>query len=114
MKYTKQEIDLASESKQSIRHSKWISVATFGSTFPDGDGGDGTGACDVWVQIGESDGNWYLRTQDDAGGSDDCDATPFSCRAAAEAAAKEYAKNRDECDGLSAEKWLEMVSAENE
>lgn len=93
--------------KESIRN--WDSVAAFGSTFPDG---DGTGACDVQVQIGEAGGNWYLRTSDDAGGSDDCDATPYVSLAAAVSAARDYAAMRDECESSIAEKWLKKQTAD--
>lgn len=92
------------EAKQSIRSSAWRTVATFGATFSRG---AGVGACDVEVQAADRDGQWYLRTSDDAGGSDECDATPYADRGAATAAAKEIADDRDECDGLSAEAWLE-------
>lgn len=90
--------------KDAIRYSDWDTVTTFGSTFPDG---DGVGACDVSVRIGQCGDNWYLSTSDDAGGSDDCDATPYSSREDAEAAAKEYATEHDECDGMSAEEYFE-------
>ena len=96
--------------KSSIRLTDWDSVATFGSTYPDG---DGTGACDVEVQVGEADGVWYLRTSDDAGGSDDCDSTAYPTRDEAVAAAEDYALDCDECGGLSAENWLEK-QAEDE
>ena len=54
--------------------SDWETVASFVTTFPDG---DSTGACDTEVQIGRSGGGWYLQTKDDAGGSDDCDDTAY-------------------------------------
>lgn len=92
--------------KRSIR--SWSTVATHGSTFPDE---DGVGACDVEVQAGECGGRWYLRTCDDAGGSDGCDATPYDSARDAETAAKSYAAQNDECDELSAEAWLEREAA---
>jgi hypothetical protein len=92
--------------KDSIRH--WDTVATYGSTYADG---DDTGACDVSVQVGECAGRWYLRTYDDAGGSDECDATPYDSERDAKDAAQAYADDHDECDGLSAEAWLEREAA---
>ena len=89
--------------KASIRTSAWDTVATYGATYADG---DGTGACDVSVQIAEANGRWYLRTDDDAGGSDSCDATAYDDRDAAVSAAEDYATEHDECDGLSAADWL--------
>jgi hypothetical protein len=90
--------------KRSIHTSTWDTVATYGATYPDG---DGTGACDVSIQIAEANGRWYLRTDDDAGGSDSCDATAHNDRDAAVSAAEGYAAEHDECDGLSAAAWLE-------
>jgi hypothetical protein len=90
--------------KDSIRTGGWATVATYGSTFPDG---DGVGACDVKVQIGECDSRWYLRTTDDAGGSDECDSTPYASERDATTAAQAYAEEHDECDGLSADDWLD-------
>jgi len=90
--------------KRSIRTSAWDTVTTYGATYADG---DGTGACDVSVQIAEANGRWYLRTYDDAGGSDSCDATAHDDRDAAVSAAEDYATEHDECDALSAAEWLE-------
>lgn len=95
--------------KESIRHTDWDCVATFGATFSDE---NGTGACDVSVMVGEASGTWYLRTQDNAGGSDDCDAAPYADRVAAVAAAVDYAKDRDECDGQDAATWLERQAGD--
>ena len=81
----------------------WDTVCKYGSTFPDG---DGTGACDVEVQVGEVGGSWYLRTRDDAGGSDDCDATPYDSERGAKLAAQDHAEQCDECDGLRAKAWF--------
>lgn len=90
--------------KQSIPCGDWDHVATFGSTF---NSFGEVSACDVEVCIAEHDGHWYIRTRDDAGGSDDCDATPYDTEEAAREAAETYAETYDECDGLSAEDWLE-------
>jgi hypothetical protein len=80
----------------------WESVASFVSTFPSD---DGEGACDVDVQIGETDGVWFIRTTDDAGGSDDADDTAYESRDEAEAAAEALADDHDEGDGESAEDY---------
>lgn len=74
----------------------WESVASYVSTFPSD---DGEGACDVEVQIGETNGVWLVRTQDDAGGSDDADDTEYATRDEAESAAEEFAANADEGNG---------------
>lgn len=105
MKTTKiQNPQIHPAAKDSIRLEDWCTHCTFGCTFP---AGDGTGACDVEVQIGQCGDYWYLRTCcDDAVGSDDCDATPYDTIGAAEAAADDLAAKRDECDGLSAEHWI--------
>lgn len=76
--------------------TSWATVATYVSTYPSD---DGDGACDVEVQIGEAGGRWYLRTADDAGGSDDADDTAYDSREAAETAAAEFAAAGDEGDG---------------
>jgi hypothetical protein len=51
--------------------SNWATVANYVATYPDG---DRDGAADVDVQIGASEGLWFVRTTDDAGGDDDADA----------------------------------------
>ena len=70
---------------------KWETVGTYVYTFPSDDYFDG--ACDVEVQIGEVGGTWFIRTQDDAGGSDDADDTGYAsekeARKVAEALAQE-------------------------
>ena len=88
---------------------EWESVAYFVATFPDG---DGEGACDVSVEIGESDGVWFVRTRDDAGGEDDADDSAYETRDEAVAAAEEFAEEHDESDGASdAESYL-LAAAE--
>lgn len=77
----------------------WETVNAFVATFPASD--DEDGACDVEVQIGEAGGRWYLRTQDDAGGDDDCDETSYETRGAAVAAAEAYAREADEGKGAA-------------
>jgi hypothetical protein len=84
--------------------SDWETVATYVSTFPNG---DTNGACDVEVQIGRSGGGWYLQSKDDAGGSDDCDGTAYETEEAAREAAEEFASENDEGEaGEDAEKYL--------
>jgi len=82
----------------------WESVASFVTEFPDG---DDVGYADVAVEIGEAGGRWFLRTTDDAGGSDECDDTSYSSEAAATEAAEEYAEKHDEGDGQTAEECAE-------
>lgn len=82
----------------------WESVASFVATFPSD---DGEGATDVSVEIGETDGVWFLRTRDDAGGSDDADDTAYETRDEAIAAAEALAEEMDEGDGApDAEAYL--------
>jgi hypothetical protein len=93
---------LDAEDKSNV--ADWETVATYVSTFPDG---DTNGACDVEVQIGRSGGGWYLQSKDDAGGSDDCDDTAYETEEAARAAAEEYAsENHEGEEGEDAEKYL--------
>jgi hypothetical protein len=102
-------------SKSSVRD--WEVVAAFVATFP---ADDGEGACDVSVEVGRGeDGLWYVRTQDDAGGSDDFGDTGYDTREAAERAASEYALDSDEAQpGEDAEDYLarcreETIGAED-
>lgn len=92
-------------SKADVSVSSWSTVASYVSTFP-ADGGEG--ACDVDVQVGSVAGVWYLRTRDDAGGSDECGDESYSTEAEAEAAAEEFARDHDESDetDASAEEYL--------
>jgi len=85
--------------------SDWETVATFVCTFESGT--DQPGACDVEVQIGCAGSAWYLRSNDDAGGSDDCDDTAYETEEAAREAAEEYASENDEAEaGENSEKYL--------
>lgn len=68
----------------------WETVDGYVDEFPDERNINGIGTCTVEVQIGQYDGKWYVRTQDDAGGSDDYDDGAFPSRAAAISAAKQY------------------------
>lgn len=77
--------------KSDVRN--WETVATYVATYPSD---DVAGACDVSVEIGEAGGLWYLRTTDDAGGSDDCDDTSYETREAAAEAAEAFAAANDE------------------
>jgi len=86
--------------------TSWESVASFVSTFPSD---DGEGACDVDVQIGEAGGLWFVRTRDDAGGSDDAENTAHATREDAEAAADALATECNEAaEGESAEDYLRV------
>jgi hypothetical protein len=81
----------------------WETVTTYGATFPSD---DGTGACDVEIQTGQSDGIWFVRTRDDAGGSDEADDVQYATEADARTAAQTLAEALDDCDGQSAEEYL--------
>lgn len=84
----------------------WDQETTFVSAYGDAEAGE---CCDVEVMVGECDGIWYLRTQDDAGGSDDADATPYLTEADARSAAKDWAETEDDSDGESAEAYTERL-----
>ena len=51
---------------------------------------------------------WIFAPEDDVGGDDDCDATPYDSEEAAREAAEQYAEDHDECEGLSAAEWQEQ------
>jgi hypothetical protein len=80
------------------RVASWETVAVAVVTYPDG---DSEGACDEEVQVGEDKitGRWFVRTQDDAGGSDDGPDGSFADEEAATAEAEELAVGLDEGDG---------------
>ena len=84
--------------------TQWETVATYVCTFPDG---DGEGACNVEVQIGQTQGVWFVRTDDDAGGGDDADDTAYATEEEARAAAEKLAAALDEGAGQSAESYLD-------
>jgi len=92
----------------------WSTEATYVQTYPDASDCYGSdGACDVEVQVGEVAGVWYLRTRDDAGGSDECDDTSYSTEAEAIAAAEEFATAANEAnDGEDAEDYLRRQKQE--
>lgn len=95
----------------------WTEAATFVATYDDSDNrGDWRhGACDVSVQIGRAGLRWFLRTRDDANGSDECDDTAYPSEDAAIAAAEEYAEDHHEADpGEDAADYLARVRAEVE
>jgi hypothetical protein len=79
--------EIEPEDKEDV--TKWVSVASFVSTFPNG---DRDGACDVAIQVGRSGGGWYLRSINDAGGDDDCDDTAYKSKGEAIAAAQVFAE----------------------
>lgn len=89
---------------------RWETETSFVATFPTN---DGEGACDVLVLVGaDPDGQWYVRTRDDAGGEDDADDTAYPSREAAEAAAEALAEAADAADGRGAEDYLAAARAE--
>jgi hypothetical protein len=92
----------------------WTTVETFVCTYPDGQSSDDPdGACDVEVQIGSAGSVWYLRTQDDAGGPDDCDDTSYDTEDEAAEAAEAFAASHNEADaGEDAEAYLARMTAE--
>jgi len=88
--------------------SRWETVATYVSTYPSD---DGEGACDVEVQIGETGGVWFVRSRDDAGGSDEADDTMYSTEDDAYEAAESLAAEQDESDGAdNAEEYLRKAT----
>lgn len=100
--------------------SSWETVDTYVATYPS-DAEDG--ACDVEAQVGRAGGSaygdgwhgwWYIRTHDDAGGSDDSDdLTAYPTEEAARAAAEGLAAERHEGeDGEDAEAYLDRKTAE--
>ena len=93
----------------------WDHAATFVATYDDADecGDWRHGACDVRVEIGRAGARWYIRTRDDANGSDECGDTAYSSEDAALAAAQEYADDHHEADpGERAADYVERMRAE--
>jgi hypothetical protein len=90
---------------------QWDTEATYVATFP-GDPHDG--ACDVEVQVGQGDdGQWYLRTTDDAGGSDDASDDGYDSEDAARSAASAFASERHEAEtDEDAEQYLRRQTEE--
>lgn len=86
---------------------RWETVDGYVATFPNG---DTDGACDVEVQVGEAGGLWFLRTQDDAGGSDNADDEAYASREAAEKAAEALVAAEDEGLGMTAAEWLDYAA----
>jgi hypothetical protein len=91
--------------------TSWDTVASYVAIF---DTDDGIGACDVEVQIGkDDDGAWWVRTRDDAGGSDDYDEDEgFASEEDARLEAVVFAEDQDEGDGMDAEKFLRTQQEE--
>jgi len=88
----------------------WYHAATYVATY---DATGGEGACDVSVEIGCAGLSWFIRTSDDANGSDECDDTAYPSEEAAVAAAEEYAEEHHEADpGERAADYLERMRAE--
>jgi hypothetical protein len=85
----------------------WEQASSFVATFPD-DGPTGEGATDVSVEIGCAANHWwFIRTSDDAGGSDDCDDTRYPSETEAREAATGYAdENHEAQTGEDAEAYL--------
>ena len=48
--------------------TRWETTTTYTATF---NNATGIGACTVEVQVGTVSNAWYIRTTDDAGGSDE-------------------------------------------
>jgi len=79
--------------------SSWESVTSYVSSYPDQDRSDGVSACDVEVMVGEDDDHdWYIRTQDDAGGSDDAGEDTYPDRDEAVEAAEALAVSETDAD----------------
>lgn len=84
--------------------TSWTTAASYVATFPSD---DEDGACDVEVQVGEYGGLWFVRTQDEAGGSDDASDESYDSKDDAEEAAKALAKELNEAeDAEDAEEYL--------
>lgn len=78
-------------------------IASYVATFPTD---DGEGACDVNVYVGSFEGEWFIETRDNSGGSDDATDDAFSSRDEAVEAAEEFARSMDEGNGSTAEEFL--------
>jgi hypothetical protein len=80
--------------------ARWDTEATYVYVYGDATEGE---YCDVEVQVGQGDsGLWYLHTTDDAGGSDDMDATAYLTEDEARQAANDYAEENDESEDAQA------------
>lgn len=95
----------ADESAKPDSESDYEAVASYVSTFPDDQHPTGEGAADVTVGVASAGEGWrerwYVRTWDDAGGSDEADDTAYETEAEAIAAAEELAAAMDEGDGTA-------------
>ena len=101
--------DETSEAPSKEEVSRWESSASYVQEF---ENGDDIGACDVAVEIGEAGGVWFIRTKDEAGGSDECDGTALASREEAEEAAEEWATSHsDALSGEDAEDYLARLAA---
>lgn len=90
----------------------WERVASYVATFDSCDWSsddqeDEVGAADVYVCVGTDGKSWFVRTEDDAGGSDDAPDRAFRSEEAAKKFAKKFAKKHDEGGGLSSEDFLD-------
>lgn len=97
--------------------SDYEAVASYVSTFTDDQHPTGEGAADVTVGVASAGEGWrerwYVRTWDDAGGSDEADDTAYETEAEAIAAAEELAAAKDEGDGSEdAEEYIARKMAE--
>jgi hypothetical protein len=78
--------------------ASWETVATYVPVNGDVEKGE---YCEVEVQVGQGDsGLWYIRTEDDSGGSDEMDSTAYLTRDEAAKAAKAFAKENDESESV--------------
>ena len=91
----------------------WESVANYVATFDSCDWGsedqeEYVGATDVKVSVGTDGKSWFVRTEDDAGGSDEAPDRAFESEEAAKKFAEKFASKRHEGGAAScAEDFLD-------
>lgn len=88
--------------------TRWETATTYTATF---NSATSIGACTVEVQVGTDSNAWYIRTTDDAGGSDECDDTAYETLTAACIAANEYAKEHDEMSDNNSSAITQQIEA---
>lgn len=93
---------------------RWEPVETYAYDCDDEDRERGvlSTIAEVSVQIGEDRGVWFIRTHDEAGGSDDCDNTPYPDEGAARVAALAFRDDRDDFGGRSVEEIVDARADE--
>jgi hypothetical protein len=92
----------------------WENVGSFVATFSDCDNNhhDIEGAADVAVQLGQVGGLWFVRTKDDAGGSDEGPDTAFASADDAMLAAERLVEDNHRAGpNEDAEAYLARVNA---